>query len=127
MGAGSAPSLNVSMTGSRSGRGWGVEASDELMEDGLELGVVLLRVGANEVDDFRVAVGPLFLIASGLVDHSEAIPAVMHIGEARDEVAGGLLGLIELAGLDEVDGGVGRRGQLVLGLVDAGVGGGEAF
>jgi hypothetical protein len=97
------------------------------MEDGLEFGVVLLRVGANEVDDFAVAVGRLFLIASGLVDHSEAIPAVMHIGEARDEVAGGLLGLIELAGLDEVDGGVGRRGQLVLGLVDAGVGGGEAF
>jgi hypothetical protein len=91
------------------------------------LGVVLLRVGANEVDDFAVAVGRLFLIASGLVDHSEAIPAVMRIGEARDEVAGGLLGLIELAGLDEVDGGVGRRGQLVLGLVNAGVGGGEAF
>jgi hypothetical protein len=97
------------------------------MEDGLEFRVVLLRVGANEVDDFAVAIGRPFLIASGLVDHSEAIPAVMHIGEARDEVAGGLLGLIELAGLDEVDGGVGRRGQLVLGLVDAGVGGGEAF
>ena len=97
------------------------------MEDGLELGVVLLRVGANEVDDFAVAVGRLFLTASGLVDHSEAIPAIMHIGEARDEVAGGLLGLVELAGMDEVDGGVGRRGQLVLGIVDAGVGGGEAF
>src|SRR5580704_6235972 len=127
MGAGSGPSLNVSVTGARSGRGWGGEAGDELMKDGLELGIVLRRVGANEVDDFAVAVGRLFLIASGLVDHSETIPAIMHIGEARDEVAGGLLGLVELARMDEVDGSVGRRGQLVLGIVDAGVGGGEAF
>ena len=38
----------------------------------------------------------------------------MHVGEQHQEVAGGLLGLVELAGADEAGGGVGRDGQLVV-------------
>ena len=37
----------------------------------------------------------------------------MDIGEAREQVVGGLLGGIEIAGLDHVDHGVGRLGQFV--------------
>jgi hypothetical protein len=65
MGAGSAPSLNVSARG-RDGSGGGrrVEAVNELAEDGLEAGIVVLRVGANEVDDFAIAVRGLSVISS---------------------------------------------------------------
>ncbi len=97
------------------------------MEGGLEVGVVLLRVSPNEVDDLAIAVSRLFLIAAGLVNHPEPIPAVMHIGEALEQIAGDLLGLVEPAFVDEVDGGVGRRRQLVLEIVEAVLGGGEAF
>lgn len=45
----------------------------------------------------------------------------MDLGEPRLEVAGSLLGLIELAGTDEVGSGVGRNGQFVLfGVAGAG-------
>jgi hypothetical protein len=48
------------------------------------------------------------------VHHAEAIIAVVHLGEPHQEIAGGLLGLVELAGTDEVGSGVGRDGQLVI-------------
>ena len=38
----------------------------------------------------------------------------MHLGESHQESAGGLRGLVELAGTDEAGSGVGRDGQLVL-------------
>ena len=38
------------------------------------------------------------MIAAGFADHAEAIVAVMDIGEAREQVAGGLFGGIEIAG-----------------------------
>ena len=53
------------------------------------------------------------MIAAGFADHAEAVVAVMDIGEAREQVVGGLLGGIEIAGLDHVDHGVGRLGQFV--------------
>jgi hypothetical protein len=49
----------------------------------------------------------LAVIASGLGDHSETIPAVMRVGEAFDEIAAPLLGLVEPALVDEVDGVIG--------------------
>ena len=72
-----------------------VEAVDELVEDGFEAGIVVVRVGSNDVDDFAVAVGRLSMISSGLVDHAEAIPAVVHVGEAFEEVASGALGAFD--------------------------------
>jgi hypothetical protein len=38
----------------------------------------------------------------------------VHLGEPHQEIAGGLLGLVELAGTDEVGSGVGRDGLLVI-------------
>jgi hypothetical protein len=75
--------------------------------------IVVVGVGADEVDDLAVAVGGLLIVASRLVDHPEAIPAIMHIGEAFEEVARGALGFVELAGTDEVDGGVGGSVEFV--------------
>src|SRR5271157_293392 len=68
----------------------------------------------DERDHLPIALGSLAVLATGLVDHSEAIVAIVHVGEQHQEVAGGLLGLVELAGADEAGGGVGRDGQLVV-------------
>jgi hypothetical protein len=46
---------------------------------------------ANEGNDLAVAVGSLPVLASGLMNHSETVVAVMHIGEPHQEVAGGVL------------------------------------
>jgi hypothetical protein len=54
-------------------------------------------VGPNEVDNF--AVGRLFVVASGLVDHAETIPAVVHIREALEQIVGRRFGFVELAGV----------------------------
>src|SRR5271166_3308818 len=89
------------------------EPVDELLEDGLELGGIAVWVVANDNDGFAVVVGGLAMIAACFADHAEAVVAVMDIGEARQEVVGGLFGGIEIAGLDHVDHGVGRLGQLV--------------
>jgi hypothetical protein len=86
------------------------------VEDGFEAGFVVVGVVANELDDFSVAVGGLAIVTSGLVDHAEAIPAVVDIGEALEQIAGDLLGFIELVLIDEVDGGVGSGGEFVLGV-----------
>src|SRR5258706_8499500 len=56
----------------------------------------------------------LTVVATGLIDHAEAIVAVVHVGEPHQEIARSLLGLVELAGTDEFGGGVGRDGQFVL-------------
>jgi hypothetical protein len=53
------------------------------------------------------------MIATAFADHAEAVVAVMGIGEAREQVVGGLFGGIEIAGLDHVDHCVGRLGQFV--------------
>jgi uncharacterized protein with PhoU and TrkA domain len=58
--------------------------------------IVVVGVGADEVDDLAVAVGGLLIVASRLVDHSELVPPIMHIGEALEEVARGALGLAEM-------------------------------
>jgi hypothetical protein len=72
-------------------------------------------------DHLPIAVGGLSVLTAGLMHHAEAVVAVVDLGEPRLEVAGSLLGLIELAGADEVGGGVGRNGQFVLiGVLGAG-------
>ena len=63
----------------------------------------MLGTGADELEDFAVAVGGLAVLAACLVDHAQTIVAVMHLGKARDEIASGVLGFIELAGVDQVD------------------------
>ena len=83
------------------------------MVDGLEGGIVGVGVAADDVDGFAVAVGGLAMIAAGFAHHAEAVVAVMDIGEAREQVPGGLFGGIEIAGLDHVNHGVGRLGQFV--------------
>jgi len=91
----------------------GVQAIDELLEDVLERGIVVVGVVADDGDGAAVVVGGLAMIAAGFADHAEAVVAVMDIGEARDQVVGGLLGGIEIAGVNQADHGVGRLGQFV--------------
>src|SRR5258708_23450225 len=98
----------------RSGCGWRVEAIHELDEHILEAGLVVVGVLPDERDHLAIAVGSLTVVATGLIDHAEAIVAVVHVGKPHQEIAGSLLGLVELAGTDEFGGGVGRAGQFVL-------------
>jgi hypothetical protein len=89
------------------------------VEDALKFRVgVLVWVFANEVDDFPIVIGRLLVIASGLVDHAEAIVAVVDLGEALQKIAGGLLGLVEFSGMDEVDHRVGSGSKFILVLVE---------
>ncbi len=98
----------------RSGSDWRVEPIRELDEHVLEVGVVVVGMLPDERDHLPVAVGGLSVFTTGLVHHAEAVVAVVNLGEPHLEVAGGLLGLVELAGTDEVGSGVGRNGQFVL-------------
>jgi hypothetical protein len=92
--------------------GW-FQPVDEPLEDGLERGIVGVGVVTDDVDGAAVAVGGLARIAAGFVDHTEAVVAVMDIGEAREQLMCGLFGGIEIAGLNHVDHCVGRLGQFV--------------
>ena len=56
---------------------------------------------ANKGDDLAIALGSRSVLASGLEYHAEAGPAVMHLGEAVEEISGGALGFVELAGTNE--------------------------
>src|ERR1700722_6137165 len=93
-GAGGGPAASA-------GRGGGVrlgfEPIDELLEDGLEPGIVVVGVAADDGDCLAVAVGGLAMIAPGFGAHAEAVIAVMDVGEAREQVGGGLFGGIEMA------------------------------
>jgi len=84
------------------------------LKDGLELWVVVVGVFSNELDDLAIVVGRLLLISSRLVDHAEAIVAIVHFRKALQEIASGLFRLIEFPGLDQIDRGVGRSGELIL-------------
>jgi len=87
------------------------------VEDGLEAGIVVFRMGADHFDDASIAVGRFLVVASRLVDHAEAVPAVVGVGEAFEQMAGDLLGFVEPALVDEIDGGIGIGGEFVLGIV----------
>jgi hypothetical protein len=70
----------------RSGFGWRVEAIHELDEHFLEAVLVVVGVVPDECDHLAVTVGSLPAVAARLVHHSEAIPAVVHVGEAAEQV-----------------------------------------
>src|SRR5215813_11373052 len=94
-----------------------IEFIDELDEHVSELRVVHLGLGADDFDRFAVAVRRLLVFAPGLMHHSEAIPAVMHVGKAFKEISSEGLGLFEPAGSHEVGGGIGRGYQFLEFLV----------
>ncbi|HET9641845.1 MAG TPA: transposase, partial [Burkholderiaceae bacterium] len=45
------------------------------------------------------------------MNHAEPIVAVMHLGVVNQQISGGLFGLIEMAGMNQVDHDVGRCSQ----------------
>ncbi len=45
------------------------------------------RAVADKVDHLAIAISCLSVIAARLVHHSEAVPAVMHVGEAAEQAA----------------------------------------
>ena len=61
----------------------------------------------GELDHLAVVGGGELLVAAGFCDHAEAVVPVVDLREADEEVLGGGLRLVQLAGLDEVDDGVG--------------------
>lgn len=66
---------------------------DQPVEGVLEARLVLIGVGADEVDDLAVVIGSLLLVATGLVDHSQSIVAVVHFRVvAHDKVPRGAFG-----------------------------------
>jgi hypothetical protein len=69
---------------------------------------------ADEVDHLAIAVGSLSAVAARLMHHSEAVPAVVHIGEAEEQVACGGLGLVELGGANKLHHGIGGGIKRVL-------------
>src|ERR1700683_489421 len=89
----SAPLWSITTAVPRSGCGWGVEAIHELDEHFLEAGLVVVGVLPDECDHLPVTVGSLTFLAMGLIDHAEAIVAIVHVGEQQQEIPGGLLGL----------------------------------
>src|SRR5271170_7136865 len=93
--------------------GW-VEPIDELDERVLEAELIVVGVFPDERDHLPIAVGSLAVFAAGLVDHAEAIVAIVHVGKQHQKVAGGLFSLVELAGSDQVGSGVGCDCQVVL-------------
>src|SRR5882672_2575881 len=78
----SAPLWSMTTGVSRSGCGWRVEAIHELDEHFLEAGLVVVGLVSDECDHLAVTVGSLPAVAARLVHHSEAIPAVVHVGGA---------------------------------------------
>ena len=98
----------------RSGRRWRIEPFNELGELFDDGGVVVVGMLADEFDHLAIAVGRLSVVAAHLVHHSEPIPAVVHVGEADQQVACGRLGLVELGGADELHHGIGGGIELVL-------------
>jgi hypothetical protein len=74
----------------------------------------VVRVGADEGGGLAIGVGGLEILAAGLVDHADAVVAVMDLGEAFEEVVGGLLRLVEAAFLDQVGDDVGGGFEAVV-------------
>jgi uncharacterized protein with PhoU and TrkA domain len=58
---------------------------------------------ADEVDHLAIAVGRLSAVAARLVHHSEAVPAVVHVGEADQQVSNAVVQLVAAAKLDEAE------------------------
>src|ERR1700757_5300895 len=79
------------------------------------------------IDLLMETVENLPVIASRLLHHSEAIPAVVHVGEAAEQVACSRLGLVKLGSANQVHYGVGgdiKRVLVSIFLLGPGGGGG---
>lgn len=96
------------------GAGLRVEPLNQPVEACLEFRVVVVRMFADERDDFPIVIGRLPVIASGLADLAEAVVAVMHLGIAFQEVVCGTFRLVEVSGADQGESGVGCGGQSVV-------------
>ena len=63
----------------------GIEFRDQAVEDGFEVGVVVvIRMGVDELDDFAIAVCRVFILAACFVHRTEAVVSVMHLGVAHE-------------------------------------------
>jgi hypothetical protein len=91
----------------RSGRNGRIEPFDKPCELFGHASVLVVGIAAEEVDHLAIAFDRLSAIAARLVDHSKAIPAIVHVGEADQQVAGGCLRLVELGGANKVHHGIG--------------------
>src|ERR1700722_3618900 len=120
-----APLWSMTTAVPRSGCGWRVEAIHELDEYFLEAGLVVVGVLPDECDHLAVTVGSLPAVAARLVHHSEAIPAVVHVGEAAERAARSRLGLVKLGSANQVHYDVGGDIQRVLLLLGPGEAGGD--
>src|SRR5690242_5652867 len=105
------PSTIATILAVCAGHRW-VELGEEFFEDVGKLRIVVLRLRADNLDCLAVAVCSWLLLAACLVHHAESIPAVVDVRKAIEEIASGGLGLFQLSGLDEADGGIGGGGQL---------------
>ena len=74
----------------------------------MELWIVETGLLAGECDDLAIILGGLTFFSSDLMDHAEAVVAVMHVGPALDQRPGGVLGVVEFSGVDESDHRIGR-------------------
>jgi|GEM_PF-3842069 len=97
----------------------GVEFLYQSVKGVLEAGLVLVGMSTDEVDDLAVVICGLFVVAPGLVDHSESIIAVVHFGEAHEEIPCRLFGLVEFTLVDHIDDGVGCFGEFIEVIVTA--------
>ena len=98
----------------RSRRRGRIELVDELGELLGHGGIVVVGMLADEVDHLAIAVGGLSAVTARLVHHSEAVPAVVHVGEASEQVACSRLGLDKLGSANQVHYGVGGDIKRVL-------------
>lgn len=69
---------------------------NEICGCGFKLGLVLVGMSADEVDDFTAVIRGLFFVAACLVDHSQSIVAVVDFGEANEEMPCSLFRFVEL-------------------------------
>ena len=90
-----------------------VEIVDLLDEPGDLLAVEAVGVLEDVGDGLAVGVGRLLAIAARLGDLGEALVAVDDLGVANEQLAGGCLSLVKVAGVDEIAHGVGGVGEVV--------------
>lgn len=91
----------------------GVEFLYQSVEGGFELGLVLVRMSADEIDDLTVVISGLFVVAASLVDHSQSIVAIVDLGEAHEEIPCCQFGFVEFAIVDHIDDRVRCGGEFI--------------
>jgi hypothetical protein len=71
-------------------------------------------MGADELDHLPVAIRGGLPLPTRFEDHAESVISVVHVRISLEELARGLLGLIERACADKINHGVGVAGELIL-------------